>query len=120
MPNIDNNDQTNVHTRSRSQDPGWLIRLRKNRYLQNVLSNNTPQSLSGRTISADNIDKTSSRMSLFSNFSSKNMSEGLERLPEKDKDLFASEEGRPDKGGDPIIWNHKKQLHLSKYTVSFF
>lgn len=85
MPNIGNNDQTNVHTRSRSQDPGWLIRLRKNRYLQNVLSNNTPQSLSGRTISADNIDKTSSRMSLFSNFSSKNMSEGLERLPEKDK-----------------------------------
>ncbi|CEF68158.1 Hypothetical protein SRAE_2000281600 [Strongyloides ratti] len=116
IPEADNDDQKNSHKRSRSQDPGWLIRLRKNRYLQNVSSNNTPQSLSGRTISADNIDKTSSRMSLFSNFSSKNMSEGLERLPENDKDLFTSEEGRPDKGGDSILWNHKKQLHLSKYT----
>uniref|UniRef100_A0A0K0EDS4 Metalloendopeptidase n=1 Tax=Strongyloides stercoralis TaxID=6248 RepID=A0A0K0EDS4_STRER len=116
IPEEDKDNQQNIHSRSRSQDPGWLIRLRKNRYLQNASSNNTSQPLYGRTTSADNLDKTSSRMSLFSNFSSKNLSEGLERLPEKDKDLFTSEEERPDKGGDPILWNHKKQLYLSKYT----
>uniref|UniRef100_A0A0N4ZMC2 CCDC66 domain-containing protein n=1 Tax=Parastrongyloides trichosuri TaxID=131310 RepID=A0A0N4ZMC2_PARTI len=102
------------HSRSRSQDPGWLIKLRKNRYLQNVAgSNNKLNSLSNRTKSEDDINKSSSRMSLFSNFSSKNISEGFERLPEKDKELFRTEEARPDKGGDQVLWDHKKQLHLT-------
>uniref|UniRef100_A0AC35TTE3 Zds_C domain-containing protein n=1 Tax=Rhabditophanes sp. KR3021 TaxID=114890 RepID=A0AC35TTE3_9BILA len=74
---------TEGSSRSRNQDPGWLIRMRTNKYLQNAAATASGGDRS-RAMSADNLNRSSSRMSFASELT--NADDALKGLPDKDKE----------------------------------
>jgi hypothetical protein len=87
-----------------TNDDGWLVKIRTNRYLENAKNRETPS----RTRSVGDLSRTPKQ-----SFASDRIqiSQTLQKVTEDEY-----QNGHPSKGGDELSWQLKKEFHLSKYT----